>query len=90
MTMFEYVHEVRTQLQKLFNDNVIVVVTETPFTSFLIAYRDYHVRVSTSEAEVFYRNVAPSSECAKEIARIIMREFGRILLNDDVRNSGYL
>lgn len=90
MTMFEYVHEVRTQLQKLFNDNVIVVLTETPFPSFLIAYRDYHVRVSTSEAEVFYRNVAPSSECAKEIARIIMREFGRILLNDDVRNSGYL
>lgn len=90
MTMFEYVHEVRTQLQKLFNDNVIVVVTETPVPSFLIAYRDYHVRVSTSEAEMFYRNVAPSSECAKEIARIIMREFGRILLNDDVRNSGYL
>lgn len=90
MTMFEYVHEVRTQLQKLFNDNVIVVVTETPVPSFLIAYRDYHVRVSTSEAEMFYRNVAPSSECAKEIARIIMREFGRILLNDAVRNSGYL
>ena len=90
MTMFEYVHEVWTQLQKLFNDNVIVVVTETPVPSFLIAYRDYHVRVSTSEAEMFYRNVAPSSECAKEIARIIMKEFGRILLNDDVRNSGYL
>ena len=90
MTMFEYVHEVRTQLQKLFNDNVIVVVRETPVPSFLITYREYHVRVSTSEAEMFYRNVAPSSECAKEIARIIMREFGRILLNDDVRNSGYL
>lgn len=90
MTMFEYVHEVRTQLQKLFNDNVIVIVTETPFPSFLIAYKDYHVRVSTSEAEMFYRNVAPPTECAKEIARIIMREFGRILLNDDVRNSGYL
>lgn len=90
MTMFEYVHEVRTQLQKLFNNNVIVVVTEIPFPSFLIAYRDYHVRVSTSEAEMFYRNVAPSTKCAKEIARIIMKEFGRILLNDDVRNSGYL
>lgn len=24
------------------------------------------------------------------VARIIMKEFGRILLNDDVRNSGYL
>ena len=90
MTVFEYVHEVRTQLQKLFNDDVVIIVTETPFPSFLIAYKGYHVRLSISEAELFYRKVASSSECAKEIARIIMREFGRILLNDDVRNSGYL